>query len=99
MDGMAETDGVFPAGKLDPFAAREDMTDRECAKILGSLISGLTLMTPDIATVRRAVEWWASSISEPAWRQMEAHAQQAKELVARLIREAQEREQANQRRM
>lgn len=54
--GLQLADGI----KLHPREARTDLTDRECAKLLGSLIAGLTQMT-DTETVRRAVIHWAAS--------------------------------------
>lgn len=50
--------------KLDPRPARTDMTDRECAKLLGAVIGGLAQQA-DIEAVRRAVRWWAET--EDAW--------------------------------
>lgn len=50
--------------KLDPRPTRADMTDRECAKLLGAVIGGLIAQS-DIATVRRAVDWWSQNQS--AW--------------------------------
>jgi 2-phospho-L-lactate transferase/gluconeogenesis factor (CofD/UPF0052 family) len=54
--------------KLNPHPSRTDLTDRECSKLLGSLIGGLCMMA-DLATVRDAVRWWADS--DDAWRAME----------------------------
>jgi len=45
-------------------AARTDLTDRECAKLIGSLLGGLVLMA-DRETVRAAVRWWAEN--DLAW--------------------------------
>ena len=52
---------------LSPIEARTDLTDRECSKLLGSLIGGLCLMA-DKDTVRDAVRWWAGCDS--AWNAM-----------------------------
>lgn len=46
--------------RLSEFAARDNLTDREVAKILGGLLGGLMGMS-DIGSIRRAVEWWAST--------------------------------------
>lgn len=40
--------------------ARNDLTDRECSKLLGSLIGGLCQMS-DVETVRDAIRWIADS--------------------------------------
>lgn len=53
--------------KLSPKPARTDLTDRECAKLLGSCIGGLTLMA-DKQAVRDAVRWWAET--DAAWDSM-----------------------------
>jgi len=45
--------------------AREDLTDRECAKLLGGMIGGLVSMS-DPASVQRAVKWWADN--PDAWK-------------------------------
>jgi hypothetical protein len=47
-----------------------DLTDRECSKLLGSLIGGLCLMA-DKRTVRRAVRFWAES--DDLWQMMTGH--------------------------
>lgn len=44
--------------RLNPLAARNDLTDRECVDILGGLIGSLCKQS-DTATVQRAVKWWA----------------------------------------
>jgi len=44
---------------LDERPARNDLTDRECAKIIGALLGGLCQMVESVETVRRAVKWWA----------------------------------------
>ena len=54
--------------KLDRRPARTDLTDRECSKLLGSLIGGLCLMA-DKETVRAAVLWWGEN--DDAWRAMD----------------------------
>ena len=68
---------------LDPRPARE-LTDRECSKILGALIGGLTGMAP-VKTVRDAIRWWAEN--DAAWKLMERNqgygAEIAKELLKR----------------
>lgn len=50
--------------RLDSRPSRTDLTDRECAKILGGLIGSLCLMTT-VETVRAAVEHWAEN--SEAW--------------------------------
>ena len=47
--------------------SRTDLTDRECARLLGAVLSGLCLMA-DKQSVRDAVRWWAES--DEAWRAM-----------------------------
>ena len=54
---------------LSPQAARTDLTDRECAKLLGALIGGLCQQASP-QTVRDAVRWWAEA--DEAWNAMEA---------------------------
>lgn len=54
--------------KLTSVPARTDLTDRECAKIIGGTIGALADMT-DIATIRKAVQWWAA-LDEFHWKQM-----------------------------
>lgn len=44
--------------------ARKDLTSRECAKILGAVIGGLTEMAP-IEAIREAIQWFAQS--EKVW--------------------------------
>ena len=44
--------------------ARKDLTDRECAKLIGALLGGLLQMT-DVDTLKSAVRWWAES--DKAW--------------------------------
>ena len=43
---------------------KEPLSKRDCASILGSLISGL-VYNSDVGTVRDAVSWWAEN--EKAW--------------------------------
>lgn len=54
--------------KLDTREARKDLTDRECAKLLGGTIGSLAQMA-DVKDIRRAVSWWAS-LSEDAFRHL-----------------------------
>jgi hypothetical protein len=49
---------------LDTFPARTDLTDRECAKLIGACLGGLVQMA-DVDTVKRAIIWWAQT--EKAW--------------------------------
>jgi hypothetical protein len=37
-----------------------DLTDRECAYIIGGLIGSLALMT-DVETIRIALKWWVDN--------------------------------------
>jgi hypothetical protein len=55
------------AEKLDKRDPRNDLTDRECAKLLGATIGGLITMS-DVETVRRAIRWWAED--DAAWTYM-----------------------------
>lgn len=43
---------------LNEDPARNDLTDREAAKLIGSFIGALTQMA-GVNNVRRAVRWWA----------------------------------------
>jgi hypothetical protein len=43
---------------LDSKPARLDLTDRECAKLLGGMIGALAEMAP-LENVRAAIRWWA----------------------------------------
>jgi hypothetical protein len=49
---------------LDTRPARSDMTDRECAKLIGACLGWLVEMA-DVETVKRAVVWWAET--DAAW--------------------------------
>lgn len=51
---------------IDPKPARK-LTTRECCKIIGSLIGGLTGMA-DVEDVRSAMEWWAGN--DKLWEMM-----------------------------
>lgn len=62
---------------LDTQAARTDLTDRECAKILGGLLGSLIQMAP-AETVRQAVRWWAESDEAWTWLTSELSAVHAK---------------------
>ncbi len=50
--------------KLSPVPIREDLTDRECAVLLGGALGGLVRMA-GVPTLRRAVRWWAET--DDAW--------------------------------
>jgi hypothetical protein len=53
---------VIKADKLSSEPARTDLTDRECAKLIGSIVGGLlTMAKPE--DVRAALEWWAKNFS------------------------------------
>lgn len=43
------------ANRLSAFESRTDLTDRECAKIIGGILGSLSLMVDDVATLRNAV--------------------------------------------
>lgn len=43
--------------KLDDRPARIDLTDRECAKLIGGIV-GCLLQMSDQQTVRQALQWW-----------------------------------------
>jgi hypothetical protein len=55
---------------LDPRPARTDLTDRECARIIGGLLGSLAGSVQDVDTVKRAVKWWAET--DQAWRSIES---------------------------
>ena len=63
---------------LSPQPARTDLTDRECAKIIGGLIGSLCLMA-DRDQVRKAVQWWAEQ--DAAWSSFPKTAQEAAALA------------------
>lgn len=49
---------------LDTREPRNDLTDRECAKLLGGMIGGIvTMSSPEV--VRAAMRWWAET--DAAW--------------------------------
>ena len=52
---------------LDPRPVRQ-LTDRECAKILGGIIGGLMTMT-SLNTLRHAFRWWSEN--DIGWEAME----------------------------
>ena len=56
----------------------QNLTDRECCKILGGLIGGLATVA-NLDDVRNAVRWWADT--DEAWEQMK----NAQELSQRLM--------------
>lgn len=62
--------------KLNPQAARTDLTDRECAKIIGGLL-GTLVQLAEPETVRKAVHWWAEN--DRAWAPMIEFAQLTKQ--------------------
>ena len=61
--------------QLDAEPARSDLTDREAAKLFGSLIGGLIQMA-GMNNVRRAVRWWAQQ-DDDVWRVLERVASRA----------------------
>ena len=64
---------AMPNVKLDPRPARKDLTDRECAKLLGGFL-GVLIAGADVAAVKRAIDWWSEN--ESAWttfRKMKAY--------------------------
>jgi hypothetical protein len=54
--------------KLTTEPARTDLTDRECAKVIGAILGGLAQMT-DLATVKRAMKWWVETPA--AWQMLQ----------------------------
>lgn len=60
---------------LNQNACRRDLTDREVAGIIGSLIGGLMIQTVngDSNAVRKAIEWWANQ-PDALWDQMKKSA-------------------------
>ncbi len=50
--------------KLDERPARDDLTDRECAKLIGGFLGGL-IGQADVDDVKRAIDWWSQNQS--AW--------------------------------
>ena len=46
------------------------LTEEECSKIIGGLLTALVTVCSDADTVRNAVGWWADS--EEAWAMLEA---------------------------
>ena len=73
---------------LDTRPSRTDLTDRECANILGGLIGSLCNMA-DRDKVRAALRWWAetdrlwSLMPETAAKAREQNTKAAKELFVR----------------
>jgi hypothetical protein len=53
---------------LNSNPSRGDLTDRECAAMLGSVIGGLINLS-DVEAIRNAVRWWAET--DAAWRPMQ----------------------------
>lgn len=49
---------------LSPLPRRTDLTDRECASLIGGLL-GAMVENADIESVRNAVRWWAET--DQAW--------------------------------
>lgn len=60
---------------LDKYPARRDLTDRECAKILGGPIGQLMDMTQG-NEVRDAVRWWAG-LTDEQWAELRKAGQTA----------------------
>lgn len=58
---------------------RRPLTDRECASILGGLISVLA-QNSSVEAARNAVRWWADT--DEAWAAIEQAEQFAKQLLA-----------------
>lgn len=58
---------------LSPAGRRADLTDRECASLIGGLIGAL-VQNSDVETVRNAVTWWAETdeVWEPLRQMAEA---------------------------
>lgn len=73
---------------LDAREVRKDLTDRECAKLIGALLGGLVQLA-DTATVRKAIAWWNEN--EAAWQVFE-HLKAAKYEAARNLSRKLEKE-------
>lgn len=43
-----------------------DLSDRECANIIGWTLGGMTKCVSDVKTIRKAFEWWANN--DAAWK-------------------------------
>lgn len=54
---------------LSTAPARTDLTDRECAKLIGSFIGSLCDIAP-VENVERALQWWAQH--PEAWEYLRA---------------------------
>lgn len=54
--------------KLDTHAARTDLTDRECAKLIGGTV-GVLMQMANEETVRRGLRWWAD-LTDGQWAQL-----------------------------
>lgn len=68
--------------KLNPQPPRRDLTDRECANILGGLIGSLcTMANPE--QVKAAVKWWAET--NAAWEMFRATASYPPDAATRAI--------------
>ncbi len=48
--------------KLDPKPVRCDLTNTECVKLIGGLLSSLCEQT-SIETVKEAIDWWSQAKS------------------------------------
>lgn len=55
--------------RLDEKPVRADLTDRECARLLGATIGGLAGMT-DRETLLRALRWWGGAQGETSVREI-----------------------------
>lgn len=49
------------AQPLSEKPARVDLTDRECARIIGGLLGSLAGVAESIDALRNAVRWWADT--------------------------------------
>ena len=67
--------------KLDTREVRTDLTDRECAKLLGGLIGSL-LQVSERGAVRRAVQWWAAR-DAATWTELGDTAEALRDLTRR----------------
>lgn len=63
---------------LEP--ARTDLTDRECAKLLGGIIGSLCQMTTP-ETVRAAVQYWAQT--DAVWEALKTYSAKVSQMMTK----------------
>lgn len=64
---------------LSPLPRRADLTDRECASLIGGLL-GSMVQNADIESVRNAVRWWAET--DEAWEGLRVMAEAMRNIPA-----------------